>query len=162
MSTIQNTFGKFGLVISVVLGLMLFVVLTVPNDLETKYEKLRKEKSEVDNNWEKLFQKQQEQFQGQLDTHEENTLKVSDQLFVEKKDYPSFYSSKGVTSEFNLRIIGSDGPDYTVVFEKGGTVMGTNSNRDTWTFTAPRGATVYLDRNNRVIEIKGIVYKSRY
>lgn len=158
----QRKFGNSALVISITLNLILVLILIVPNNLETKYEKLRKEKTEVDKIWEELFQKQQERFQRQLDTHEENTLKVSDQLFVKKKDYPFLYSSKGVTRDFNIRLYGDKGPTYTVVFEKGGTVMGTNSNRDTWTFTSPRGATIYLDRNHRVIEIKGIVYKIRY
>ena len=104
-----------------------------------------------------------ESYERQLDTHEENTLKVFDQVFVEKKDYPFLYSSKGVTQDFNIRLLGNTGHTYTVVFEKGGTVMGTDSNRDTWTFTSPRGATVYLDSNHKVTEIvRGIVYKSRY
>ena len=85
--------------------------------------------------------------------------KVSDQLFVEKEDYPVLYSSKGVTSESQFSLTGLT---YIVYFTTGGTVMGTNSNRDTWTFTSPRGATVHLDSNNRVTGVRGIVYKSRY
>ena len=137
--------------------------------LQKKYEALERRNTRLQESHkahikalEELHKIKIEPLQTKLETHEENTLKVFDQLFVDREDYPSFYTSKGVTSDFRIYIIGSTGPAYTVVFEKGGTVMGTDSNRYTWTFTSPRGATVDLDVNNRVIEIRGIVYKSRY
>lgn len=140
---------------------------TKDDKLDTEYKKLEKEniqlKEKIDPTKDvidSLIEMAKEPLQSQLDTHEENTLKVYDQLFVEKEDYPVSYSSKGVTSESQFVLPG--GLTYIVYFAKGGTVMGTNSDRDTWTFTSPRGATVHLNSNNRVTEVIGIVYKSRY
>ena len=154
--------------------LLVVIILSECSSLQTKYDKLNTEykKLEKENiNLEQktkqkeddinsLIETEKEPLQSQLDTHEENTLEVFDQLLVEKEDYPVLYSSKGVTSESQFVLPG--GLTYIVYFAKGGTVMGTNSDRDTWTFTSPRGTTVYLDSNNRVTEVRGIVYKSRY
>ena len=153
--------------------LLVGIILSECSSLQTKYKKLNTEYKKLEKEniqlkekinptkdvIDSLIEMEKEPLQSQLDTHKENTLKVYDQLFVEKEAYPSFYNSKGVTRDFNFL---APKNAYTVVFEKGGTVMGTNKNRDTLTFTSPKGATVHLDRNNRVTEVRGIVYKSRY
>ncbi len=172
MATARKIFQYIGMAFSVLLVGIIFIECS---SLQTKYDKLNTEYKNLNAEYknlkkekinptkdaiDSLIKMEKEPIQNQLNTHEENTLKVFDQLFIDEEDYPILYSSKGVTSE--TKIVFGEGIIYIVYFKKGGTVMGTNSNRDTWTFTSPRGATVHLNGNNRVTEVSGIVYKSRY